>query len=313
MLSIVRSNLLPNALSIYIKKFSKHIEENCQKIEGFPTDPYNYSSIPILATFRKITFSATLKCIFGEIFEKFEEGIEEAFVKFDGGFELASSNVPHVFQRNFVNSKEKLLSCTSSVLQSYVDQLKNDQLNGKIDEKREKSIGEVMTDLLGVEGTSNWLLAIMWASEANSIPSLFWLFHYFLSNVEYYEKTKEEIDSLLNHQKISEISDFSELQKFSLLKMAIQETFRLHSPPIILRGVRKDFQLKDYLIPEGNFLCLSPFWAHRDPSVYDHPDVWDPYRWDRSSSSHLHEQIPYLIYRLEVENIVVPANLSLIC
>jgi cytochrome P450 len=36
-------------------------------------------------------------------------------------------------------------------------------------------------------------------------------------------------------------------------------------------------------IPRGNFLCLSPYWSHRDEALYDNANEWDPGRFNNTT------------------------------
>lgn len=54
-------------------------------------------------------------------------------------------------------------------------------------------------------------------------------------------------------------------------------------PPLIIlmRKVMTPLQYKNYEIPAGDLLCISPAAAMRLPEVYTNPDTWDPTRFER--------------------------------
>ena len=76
---------------------------------------------------------------------------------------------------------------------------------------------------------------------------------------------------------------FQTLKSLPLLNNAVKETVRLRSAPIILRRVQQNVAIGSYTVPKGNFLCLSPLWAHREPNICPEGDVWNPYRWQVNS------------------------------
>ncbi|WP_028058754.1 cytochrome P450 [Candidatus Solirubrobacter pratensis] len=61
----------------------------------------------------------------------------------------------------------------------------------------------------------------------------------------------------------------------------IKETLRLF-PPVwsFFREVTADYRLGDHVIPEGDLLVLSPYFTHRDETVWEEPLRFDPDRWD---------------------------------
>jgi cytochrome P450 len=61
----------------------------------------------------------------------------------------------------------------------------------------------------------------------------------------------------------------------------IKETLRLF-PPVwsFFRELTADYRLGDHVIPEGGLLVLSPYFTHRDETVWEEPLRFDPDRWD---------------------------------
>jgi hypothetical protein len=77
----------------------------------------------------------------------------------------------------------------------------------------------------------------------------------------------------------SELSfSVEKLQNLELVKRCLMESIRLRSPGAISRGVEKSFKIKNYTIPEGDLLMLSPYWVHRNPKYFQDPDSFKPVR-----------------------------------
>ena len=70
--------------------------------------------------------------------------------------------------------------------------------------------------------------------------------------------------------------DMEKLQKFELLKRCLLESIRLRAPGAITRGVEHTFKIKEFTIPEGDMLMLSPYWMHRNPKLFPDPESFKP-------------------------------------
>lgn len=230
----------------------------------------NNEEINLLSKIRELNFIVTLSALFGNEIEKQDkQKLTKAFHEFDGWFEIASSNIPHFALTKFTNAKKMLLNCTKNLAKNYLEKPSSSP----------PLTAEVMRSELGLEGLENWLLALMWAGEANTIPVLFWSIYYLTENPEYLKRVENELNEKLNGKDISELS-YKELMNIDSLKNALYETIRLHSPPIIVRGTLEPVKLKDYVVPKGHFICLSPFWIQRDENFYENATTWNPDRWN---------------------------------
>jgi len=70
------------------------------------------------------------------------------------------------------------------------------------------------------------------------------------------------------------------------LESCVRETLRMFPPLIMLmRKAKKDIVYKNYTIPEGDLVCISPAVAMRLPEVFPEPNVWNPKRWDKEFES----------------------------
>jgi cytochrome P450 len=60
----------------------------------------------------------------------------------------------------------------------------------------------------------------------------------------------------------------------------IKETLRLY-PPVwsFFREVTADYELGEHTIPAGHMMVVSPYFTHRDPTVWPDPLHFDPQRW----------------------------------
>jgi len=98
--------------------------------------------------------------------------------------------------------------------------------------------------------------------------------HYLFSNPKVLEAVREEQKRVLGDSHI----DLDKLKELELLDHCMTETLRLR-PPIILvwRVATSDFKIKDYVVPKGTYVCISPAVQGRS-DVFTNPDQFDPWR-----------------------------------
>ncbi len=91
------------------------------------------------------------------------------------------------------------------------------------------------------------------------------------------ERLHHEVDSVLTGR----LAGDEDLPRLRLTGDIITETLRLQ-PTVWLstRTVTKDTRLAGHDIPAGTTIVYSPYVIHHRADLYDHPDVFDPDRWD---------------------------------
>ncbi|KAK5168932.1 uncharacterized protein LTR77_006241 [Saxophila tyrrhenica] len=100
-------------------------------------------------------------------------------------------------------------------------------------------------------------------------------------------------------RQVSELpSDFKndDLQKVSLLQSIVNETLRLRGT--ISQGLPRTVppggaEFCGYFVPGGSVCGIQSHTMHRDPSIWPHPEVFDPSRWDEPTKDQLHAFLPF--------------------
>jgi len=131
--------------------------------------------------------------------------------------------------------------------------------------------GTAVTD----EEIAGLSVALMLAGYHTSNITSSWLGIYLLSNPKVLEAVVQEQQKVLGD---STTIDYEKLRAMELLENCMTEALRLR-PPIILvwRVALSDFKIKDYVIPKGTYVCVSPAVQGRS-EAFTNPEQYDPWR-----------------------------------
>ncbi|XP_041044264.1 24-hydroxycholesterol 7-alpha-hydroxylase isoform X5 [Carcharodon carcharias] len=199
---------------------------------------------------------------------------EDHFQKFDRDFEFGSQ-LPEFLLRDWAKSKHWLLSLFERIV-AKVEKMK------PVDDSS-KTLLQHLLDTLNGNSTANYSLLMLWASQANALPITFWTLAFIISNPIVYQTVMKELCSVFGDQGNKKIQpEESDLQKLSYLKCCILEAIRLRAPGVITRKVVQPLKIKNYIVPSGDMLMLSIYWAHRNPKHFPEPEKFLPDRWKKA-------------------------------
>jgi sterol 14-demethylase len=120
------------------------------------------------------------------------------------------------------------------------------------------------------------LLAAMFAGHHTSSVTTAWTLIELLRNPSYLERVVAQIDDVFGEGKPV---TFQALRELTLTEYAVKEALRLHPPLFMLvRVVHQDFVYKDYYLPAGTWVLVSPTVSHLIPSLFADPERFDPDR-----------------------------------
>jgi sterol 14-demethylase len=136
-------------------------------------------------------------------------------------------------------------------------------------------------------------ISLMFAGHHTTSGTAAWTLIELLSNPEILKDVVSELDEIYGEQR--EVS-FQALRELPKLENAINEALRLHPPLILLmRKVMRDFHYKDYTVPAGMLVGVSPAISNRMPECFPEPHRFDPSRYDvgREEDKQLFAWIPF--------------------
>lgn len=107
--------------------------------------------------------------------------------------------------------------------------------------------------------------------------SMEWAMALLLNHPETLAKVKSEIDE---HVPKDRLLDEQDLPKLTYLGHVITETLRLYPPVpfLIPHQSSEDCKVSGYDIPKGTMLLVNLWAIHRDPRLWDEPEVFKPER-----------------------------------
>ncbi|XP_063079822.1 24-hydroxycholesterol 7-alpha-hydroxylase [Engraulis encrasicolus] len=199
---------------------------------------------------------------------------KERFTVYDEGFEYGSQ-LPDMFLREWSTAKHWLLSLMNSMIDRAED--------GEYTDTGRKTLLQHLVTTITDKFLPNYGLLMLWASLANAIPITFWAIAFMMSKPSTYKKAMEEIKDALEGQDTKKTSiTLDDLQKMPYVKWCILEATRLRAPGAITRRVVRPLKLQNYIIPPGDMLMVSPYWAHRNPEYFPDPEEFIPERWEQA-------------------------------
>uniref|UniRef100_A0A8C3Y099 Lanosterol 14-alpha demethylase n=1 Tax=Catharus ustulatus TaxID=91951 RepID=A0A8C3Y099_CATUS len=142
----------------------------------------------------------------------------------------------------------------------------------------------LLDNLQGKHLAPNYGLLMLWAAQANAVPVAFWTLAFILSNPAIYKKVMEDLASVFGEggKDKLEVSE-EDLKKIPFIKWCTLEAIRLRSPGAITKKVINPIRIKNFTIPAGDMLMLSPYWLHRNPKYFPDPEMFKPDRWKEAN------------------------------
>ena len=120
------------------------------------------------------------------------------------------------------------------------------------------------------------LLAGMFAGHHTSSVTTAWALIELLQNPKALRRCVEEIDRVFGSgQPVSHQA----LRELTYTENVVKEALRMHPPLFLLvRVAKEDFVYKDYFVPKGTWIVLSPTVAQRMPEFFKQPNRFEPDR-----------------------------------
>ncbi|KAJ6662528.1 hypothetical protein lerEdw1_011664 [Lerista edwardsae] len=134
----------------------------------------------------------------------------------------------------------------------------------------------------------------MFEGHDTTASGISWIFYSLAQNPEYQQRCREEIQEVLGER---DTIQWDDLGKIPFTTMCIKESLRIYPPvPAVGRQLSKPITFCDgRTLPEGSMVAINIYNIHRNPSVWQDPEVFDPTRFspENSSQRHSHAFVPF--------------------
>jgi sterol 14-demethylase len=226
---------------------------------------------------RVLTNFTSSRCLMGK---EFREGMSEEFAAVYHDLEKGvtplayiNAHLPIPSFRKRDKARVKMVEMISKI----VDTRRRSKTEGEdflqtlMDSKY--ADGRSLTD----DEITGMLLAGMFAGHHTSSVTTAWTLIELLRNRDSLQRSVEEIDRVFG---TGEPVSHAKLRELTFVENVVKESLRMHPPLFMLvRVAMQDFVYKDYFIPQGTWIVLSPTVAHRMPEVFSDPERFDPDRY----------------------------------
>ena len=153
-------------------------------------------------------------------------------------------------------------------------------------EARDEDTGEAMSDTQ----LRDEVLTIVTAGHETTANALSWTFYLLSKHPDVARKVYEEVSRVLGDREPA----LEDLSKMPYGAAVIQEAMRVF-PPVwaVEREAVGDDEVGGYHVSKGTLLGIFPWVLHRDPSIWENPEGFDPERFLGPSSRPRYAYIPF--------------------
>jgi cytochrome P450 len=161
-------------------------------------------------------------------------------------------------------------------------------LMAMIMDARDEETGE----RLGDEELRNEVMTLIFAGHETTASALSWTFWLLAQNPAAARRLREEVAEVLGDR----VPTAQDLPRLQYTANTVKEAMRLMPPAwVIGRSPLADDEIEGYHVPAGSLVLLAPCVTHRDPSLWDAPETFDPDRFtpERSAGRHRMAYYPF--------------------
>ena len=233
--------------------------------------------LDFVAFCRVLTNYTSSRCLLGK---EFREGMNEEFAEVYTDLERGVTPLAYINAHLPIPSfraRDKARIRMVEMISGIVDARRRDERQGEdflqtlMDSKYADGRGLTSDEITGM------LLAGMFAGHHTSSVTTAWALIELIRNPESMKRVKGEIDRVFGGGKPVSHALIREL---AFTENVVKETLRLHPPLFMLvRVAQKDFEYKDYMVPKGSWIIVSPTVAQMMPEVFAEPAKFDPDRY----------------------------------
>ncbi|GMH14713.1 hypothetical protein Nepgr_016554 [Nepenthes gracilis] len=233
---------------------------------------------------KKFTFNLMAKNIMSlDPGEQETEHLKKEYVTFMKGVVSAPLNLPGTAYRRALKSRSTILKFIEGKMNERTLKMKN---NGREDTEEDDLLGWVLKHSnLSTEQILDLILSLLFAGHETSSVAIA-LAIYFLQDCPLtLQRLREEHLAIVRakHKSGERELNWNDYKKMEFTQCVISETLRLGNVVRFLhRKALKDVRYKGYDIPRGWKVLPVVAAVNLDPSIFDHPHLFNPCRWQNN-------------------------------
>jgi cytochrome P450 len=257
-------------------------------VQGQPLD--------VAAKFMRLTMDIVTRALFSTSVERDIDTIGDAITTLlnDVAFRFTfpfypTLKVPTPRNRRFLAARATLDRVVYGIISGRRQRPgEHDDLLALLMEARDEETGEGMSD----EQLRDEVITLFVAGHETTANALTWASYLLSTHVAVARRLETEVDEVLR----GGIPTPADLPELRFTRMVIDETMRLYPPAWITnrRAIEAD-TVCGYRIPAGATISISPYVTHRDPTLWENPEGFDPDRFsaERSASRPHYAYFPF--------------------
>jgi len=188
---------------------------------------------------------------------------------------------PHKIPWYYINGKHRQFKKNKRIYTQLINEFISDRRTNNIKKHDLLSMLMMAKDENG-QGMSDQQLrdectTLFSAGHETSANALLWTFYELLKNPLAFDQLKQEVRSTLK----GNIPTMETLRKLPYTLKVIKEGMRLYPPAhAIGRQAIEAEEVMGHQVPKNSIMYLSFYNIHRHPDIWEHPDTFDPSRFD---------------------------------
>jgi cytochrome P450 len=153
-------------------------------------------------------------------------------------------------------------------------------------------VGEGEDDRMNDRQLRDELMTLVLAGHETTANLLAFAFHALSTHPYWLEATSSEVETVLEGR----TPTLADMPKMKITRMVLDETLRLYPPAWTFeRQSLEEDVIGGFRLPKGGIVGISPYALHRDPSLWENPEGFDPMRFspERSEGRHKFAYLPF--------------------
>jgi len=220
---------------------------------------------------KQMTFDIASVILLGSDSAVMTQKLSQDFTSLSKGFFSLGINLPWTTYGKAIQARNRILKYVEKVIVERQKNPKNDALGLMLQTQ------DAQGDRLTIEEIKVQAVLMLFAGHETTTSMLTSFCLALAQNPDILNKARQEQDKLNIQGRLN----LEYLKTMPYLDQILKEVERLY-PPIGggFREVVKDFTFNDYYIPKGWKVLYRIPEAHRDPSIYEQPEEFDPERFN---------------------------------